>query len=388
VSLIAELGWRLGVCPVRAGRGLLVVDPVPSAQVRELVARFASEMPRVNLYHAGGAAALAPGVIDVQLPFGYRPIVRRWLKHLKIQVIVFSGQAAADELLLSVAMQLGVKLAVIGPAHEGLQAHRQRVALWVDGNVEPDDGRFAELMVSQRGPGKGSHARGLDRLLVAPLVGGLLRAKYRRLESLQTLKQALGDPRRILCLGNGPSSEDPALAAVHYDALFRVNHSWLERKHHADPDMVFTGQKSTLRACGGDVIYGFQTVAAESQVLMRALLLPMRIRYITATRLGCIDSECFAPHKPSNGAVMLATAVALQPASLVVAGIDLFSDPRGAYPGAPETPNAYTPAHDRELEARFILRTLAGYGGELEIYGDVLRARWAQYQQQRDSTTR
>ena len=103
-----------------------------------------------------------------------------------------------------------------------------------------DFGLVAELMVGARGPGKGGHARGLDRLLVAPLVGRLLRAKYRRLESLQSLKQALGEPRRILCLGNGPSSEDPALTAVHYDALFRVNHSWLERKRHADPDMVFS----------------------------------------------------------------------------------------------------------------------------------------------------
>ena len=69
-----------------------------------------------------------------------------------------------------------------------------------------------------------------------------------------------------------------------------------------------------------------------------------------------------------------------RPAVLIVAGMDLFSDPRGSYPGQSATPNAYAAAHDRDVEARCILATLAAFSGELSIVGDVLKARWAEHQ--------
>ena len=73
---------------------------------------------------------------------------------------------------------------------------------------------------------------------------------------------------------------------------------------------------------------------------------------------------------------MIATAAALATQQLIVAGIDLFSDPRGSYPGDAATPNAYTVAHDREVEARFVLETMAAFHGEVIVVGDVLEARW------------
>ena len=55
---------------------------------------------------------------------------------------------------------------------------------------------------------------------------------------------------------------------------------------------------------------------------------------------------------------MLALAVALKPEQLTIAGIDLYRHPSGAYPGTPETANAYAPAHDRELERTHTLAML------------------------------
>src|SRR3546814_11040276 len=64
---------------------------------------------------------------------------------------------------------------------------------------------------------------------------------------------------------------------------------------------------------------------------------------------------------------MLATAVALQPRHLVVAGVDLFNHPAGAYPGDAVTPNAYTAAHEPGTELALLLEALSLYEGDLTI---------------------
>ena len=43
------------------------------------------------------------------------------------------------------------------------------------------------------------------------------------------LNDRLGRPTTILCLGNGPSSEDPRIPPEH-DCLFRVNWVWRKRR--------------------------------------------------------------------------------------------------------------------------------------------------------------
>src|SRR3546814_18647479 len=77
---------------------------------------------------------------------------------------------------------------------------------------------------------------------------------------------------------------------------------------------------------------------------------------------------------------MLATAVALQPRHLVVAGVDLFNHPAGAYPGDAVTPNAYTAAHEPGTELALLLEALSLYEGDLTILSPALRERWKEFQ--------
>ena len=91
--------------------------------------------------------------------------------------------------------------------------------------------------------------------------------------------------------------------------------------------------------------------------MLKASPVSKRLRYFTADRLGSMDFDSFAPYIPTNGAVMIATAIALRPKRLIVAGVDMFSDPRGSYPGDEKTPNAYIVAHSGDIETHFICIT-------------------------------
>jgi hypothetical protein len=73
---------------------------------------------------------------------------------------------------------------------------------------------------------------------------------------------------------------------------------------------------------------------------------------------------------------MLATAIALQPDKLIVAGIDLFQHPDGSYPGNATSANAYSPGHSRDSELDFILQLFSEFSGEITIVGDILRTAW------------
>jgi hypothetical protein len=85
---------------------------------------------------------------------------------------------------------------------------------------------------------------------------------------------------------------------------------------------------------------------------------------------------------------MLATAVALQPDRLVIAGIDLFSHPDGAYPGDTATPNAYSPGHEPDSEALLLMEALGRYRGELVILSEALAERWAAHQAAHQASAR
>jgi hypothetical protein len=222
------------------------------------------------------------------------------------------------------------------------------------------------------------------RRIETTLLRLLARKRICRLASLAALRDALGAPQCILCLGNGPSSEDRALLAVSYDALFRVKHRWLDRGFLAEPDMVFTGSMKTLRRVR-HTIFGFSSAAVEAMLLRKWLphSLFRRLTFFTPERAGILPRYPSATCVPTNGAIMLATAVALAPKSLIVAGIDLFSDPRGAYPGDDPTANAYAAAHDAKAELEFVLQILDAYPGELLIIGDVLQKHWAEYRRAR-----
>jgi len=58
----------------------------------------------------------------------------------------------------------------------------------------------------------------LFRALDNPYLSTCLRPYVHRFDTMDALIERLGNPNTILCLGNGPSSEDPRLNEVAYDA--------------------------------------------------------------------------------------------------------------------------------------------------------------------------
>lgn len=205
--------------------------------------------------------------------------------------------------------------------------------------------------------------------------------RLRRFRDAAALNAGLGAPRTILCLGNGPSSEQPELLRERYDALFRVNHKWLEREFLCDPDVVFTGSRPAMTSLKR-VVFGLQNEHQARRLAALAVLDPRR------ARTGFFTVDDINPHasdfawetlRPTNGATMIAAAVALQPRRLVVAGIDLFQHPDGSYPGDKETPNAFSPAHTRAAELAFLLAMFDRFRGELVIHGEVLAREWQRH---------
>ncbi|MDB5988577.1 MAG: hypothetical protein JWR16_3630 [Nevskia sp.] len=213
----------------------------------------------------------------------------------------------------------------------------------------------------------------LLRFLQQPILRKFVGFKFREYRSIDQLRQALGRPTSILCLGNGPSSEDPELLKLQFDRLFRVNLCWLQRGFLTAPDVVFTGLVDAVEKLRPTAGFVFGTIQSEETILSRSLVSAQRLRYATAERLGFIEGAQPESLAPTNGALMLAIAVALQPARLIVGGIDLYQHPAGAYPGDTETANAYAVGHDAQRELAFLIAALRRYRGELVILSEALR---------------
>lgn len=177
---------------------------------------------------------------------------------------------------------------------------------------------------------------------------------------LADLEASLGQPKTILCLGSGPSSNDEAAvaAAGAADVIFRVKHRWMREGRIRRADAAFTGTVETARHVPGTIILSQDAITAY-RVAGAALLRGNRIRYgIVEALAPGFKAQDGSGARMTNGAAMLALAVAMQPERLIIAGIDLYSHPSGAYPGAPETANAHAPAHDRALEQAHTLAML------------------------------
>ncbi len=427
VRILNAFWQSLGFAPRRKGKSVLVwgADLDAFTRVAPILAELARRNPRVNLYRvspspavrarlAGGestADALAPPA-----PFG--PAMRLFLERPRAQLLLLAGEPdrwAARLIEQAAALDIAV-VAVGGPADRpgssetgGPEAWRSLVDLLVtwDAAAANASGRRAvdpakvlrldarderaisalvdavqPLIAARRLPPAtaGADDQGpqgwVPALLSSPLLSPLIDRKYRRLDTLEALRAALGQPDTILCLGNGPSSEDPRLRGLSYDALFRVNHFWQPRGILTEPDGVFTGLRATIKAVRNPAIFVFQTREEEQKLLLKCLAMMRRIVFATAERLGVMDFDSFGVFQPTNGAVMLATAVALQPKRLIVAGIDLFQHPAGSYPGNSRTPNAYTIHHDRDTELQFILDTFDRFEGDLMILSEVLDGYW------------
>jgi len=195
-----------------------------------------------------------------------------------------------------------------------------------------------------------------------------------RIGSCGDLARALGSPRRILCLGNGPSAEDPLVRAFPHDCLMRVNWRWQDRGILTRPQMVFVGDPITLEKVDG-AIFGIWNRDLERGMLLRHLRVRglRTMRHFTMQRACPIIRDRDWPARPSNGALMVVAAAALQPDELAIAGIDLFANPQGRYPGDPVGTNAYSRVHSRATDVAIISDALRGYHGKVTIIGDALR---------------
>ena len=196
-----------------------------------------------------------------------------------------------------------------------------------------------------------------------------------RIDSLDDLSAHLGHPRSVLCLGNGPSSEDPRLAGVEHQCLIRVNWRWKLRGFLTNPQIVFVGDPDTVHKVK-HVVFGFWSRSIEYGMLLRHLVTrgPAPMKYFTIERMPSVVLDRTWPARPTNGALMIATAAALAPQRLIIGGIDLYQNPDGRYPGDLLANNQYARSHSRDMELELIRAALANYRGELIIMSDLLRS--------------
>ena len=349
-----------------------------------------------------------PSLRILALPFSNRLSAGLYLQRLKIRAAVFaeSNKRSANRILLATLKQRAIGVVTVSargaahlPADEPLRAASEAfvVVSNAGGKQSSSNGERYLTDVETVDMLAVMLGRDLKALREGNLLGriaarmplkmaastrwrGAVGWRVRRFEDARELKERLGSPKIILCLGNGPSSEDPTLESMKFDVLFRVNHSWLKRNGLAKPGVVFTGGQPTMKAVSGS-IFGLPTSDAGERLMLARGYNPLmgRTEFFNVNDVADSLKQFDWGHlRPTNGACMLATAIALNPEKLIVAGIDLFQHSEGSYPGDATTPNAYSPGHSRETELDFILRLFSGFKGEIVIVGEILQAAWRQ----------
>ncbi|HUF86906.1 MAG TPA: hypothetical protein VMM59_05950 [Thermohalobaculum sp.] len=412
------IGKRLGLPEGHPERTLWLIGETFEAfeAVAPAIAEIRRRYVRTEILLSAGDAGLRArlaarftGCLVLPRPAGFAPLVHMFVRDRNVRVTVFLEPAGTPSyallgtlrrMAIATVATTGGDSPALAPGRPLAQACEAIVEIderALDGDAQGPRGqrlpaaRLADLL----GALLARDLKPLRRVALVPRsLGGLLLKldehprwkrliawRVRRYTTIAQLRDELGTPGTILCLGNGPSSEGPALDAMAYDALFRVNHSWLARGRFTRPDVVFTGGKSTMRALA-EPILGVQTRYAEERCAeIRALARSRRPARFFSANVLCPEIRAFpwGVLRPTNGASMMAVAVALQPARLIVAGIDLFQHAAGSYPGDTSTPNAYSPGHSRETELAFLLNMLSNYRGELVIVGEVLQAEWEKF---------
>ncbi len=408
---------------VAAERTLWIIGSTSTAfaNVRPVVDAVLRRFPRISVICTSRDPALVPdlpGAVRTRVPSALPLVAARTVRSRNPRlVLLLDGVTTFEGPLLRAARGRQIPVALVASGRGSLDGAPPRLLDLVDGFVPLDDEAAADLravpgIASRVAPASDAPVerdadaaadallpllrrdlkslrseqrpwgRRLERLAVATvdhsLIGRIATRRAVRLARVQDLAARLGHPRTILCLGNGPSSEDPRLRDVAYDALFRVNHLWQDRGFLTDPDVVFTGSTDTVRRMDRAIIAA-SSIRHEGRILLtgftrRAL---RRFEFFTVERFGVLPPEpWWGAAVPTNGALMLATAVALRPERIVVAGMDLFRHERGAYPGDTSTANAYTSRHESDVEERILLTTLERHRGEVVIVGEILRALW------------
>jgi hypothetical protein len=197
----------------------------------------------------------------------------------------------------------------------------------------------------------------------------------RRITSLGDLAERLGKSRTIVCLGNGPSSEDERLSGFSDAALFRVNWNWRGRNWLTAPDVVFTADPD-LPGYGSRPVIVFPTAAVGRHILLRhtRAMRPPSAGYVFLDAFDPPPADLSGPMIPTNGALMIAIAAALKPERIVIAGMDLYHHPDGRYPGDAAALDGYSREHSAEIDLGLIRPALGGFAGETIILSDNLRA--------------
>jgi hypothetical protein len=202
----------------------------------------------------------------------------------------------------------------------------------------------------------------------------------RRIDEWDLLRERLRNPQSVLCLGNGPSCEDPRLEDYLHDCLIRVNWRWKDRGLLIKPDLVFVGDAATIHKVP-NCIFGIWNKRLEDAMLLRHLVTRGLhwMEYLTMERLSPIIRDMGWQARPSNGALMVVAGAALHPERLIIGGMDLFLHKDGRYAGDFHSQNQYSHVHSRETDLGIIDLALKSYRGEVVILSDILRDSLAQY---------
>ncbi len=362
---------RFGMVPRRKGRGVILwfARHAEFKPVAKAISELGARNPRVNFYLVSDdpeflrAGNLPSGIHEVYgCPISLRPLLTLFFMRTRPQAVLIGGSEGGAA-LLTTAKRQGIPIHLVG---------------------DKEDDFVQSLQVSMLDETR-KYSQGVGRLLRMPGIRALSERCFREISDLNALADELGRPRRILCLGNGPSSESDkvkTLEASEFDAVFRVNHRWLHRGLFTRPDMVFTAGSKPVRLVGASSLFCAQDRQRAERIRLACLHLTGVRRLVVAQEIRvlgdweALQDEGFGGFAPTNGAVMLAVARALKPSHITVAGVDLFSDPRGAYPGDEQTPNAYGIFHNFEKERAFTLKWIQGLredGTDLRIIGEALK---------------
>ena len=303
-----------------------------------------------------------PNDNTLPVPFGFPPVLERFFRQLNPRLLVRIGSAEGlPAAALTRARDAGIPVVPL-PAGSAETAAFDAVL---------------ERCLPREALADPTAPRRMARLARTPLGRAIVAFQgRRRLADWRSLRQRLGNPSSILCLGNGPSSEDPRLENVGHDCLMRVNWRWLSRGLLTHPDMVFVGDLLTPHKLAG-CVFGFRNVSWEAEVLLRQLVLGLSVQpleHFTLERVASFMNDRSWRALPTNGAVMIATAAGLEPDRLTIAGIDLYRHPAGRYPGDPAPDNDFPQMHDAEVELEIVEHALSGFRGEVVILSDPLRA--------------
>ncbi|MDT8345029.1 MAG: hypothetical protein RQ752_11440 [Thermohalobaculum sp.] len=401
-----------GPKPIEDALVVILPDAAAATAAATLIARLANGAHRLNVVPVAADRAVLAGLPSAPLIAPRVPWVppllpvRAVLAGLRARAIVVigtvDGLAPPLSRLIAGARRRGLPVYLLAPATlarlvagetvgPGLAAHTATARE----AMPPEDAGFdavarhlARSVGIERGEGAliDALAGRAQRALATPMLRRLGSGRVERIDTASALADRLGRPQTILCLGNGPTSADLRLAALPRDALFRVNHQWMAQGFLTNADMVFAGVKRSMRAAGRRPV-GVATRRKERALLAARLLEFWHgpLSYTVVEDIAAdIMPEVEGPLRPTTGAYMIAAAVALRPRRLIVAGMDLFSHPAGAYPNGMKAENAYTPSHDLETDAAFIRGCLAAYEGEIatlspafaELAGRVPAARF------------